>query len=149
MKVFLDEIRINTKTNKAVKNPTTYVPNSKYQIPKNDKNTKPITLYNCSNITIGTVLLLGIPNFVFSSWDFIKSPIFPGITDNAKLEKKITKLSFFGIKILEFFNSKCHLANSINQPDVTSEIIIGKNSILKLEIFSDILLTSDAIRNAA
>jgi len=63
LKVFLDEIRINTKTNNAVKNPITYVPNSKYQIPKNDKNTKPITVYNCSNITIGTVLLLGIPKF--------------------------------------------------------------------------------------
>jgi len=32
---------------------------------------------------------------------------------------------------------------------VTSDMIIGKNSILKLEILSDIVLISDAIRNAA
>jgi hypothetical protein len=36
-----------------------------------------------------------------------------------------------------------------NQPDVTSKIMMGKNSILKLEILSDIVLISDAIRNVA
>ena len=71
------------------------------------------------------------------------------MTANANPEKKINKLSFFGIKILEFFNSKCHLTNITNQPDVTSGMIIGKNPILKLEIFSDMILKSDVIRNVA
>jgi hypothetical protein len=45
----------------------------------------------------------------------------------------IRKLSFFGIEILEFTNNKCHLVNSTNQLHVTRMMIIGKNSILKLE----------------
>jgi hypothetical protein len=53
------------------------------------------------------------------------------------------------MEILEFFNNKCHLVNSTNQPHVTSEMMIGKNSILKLEILSDIVLISDAIMNVA
>jgi len=58
---------MKAKAKTAVKNPITYVPNSKNQIPKNDTTTKPISVYSCSRITIGTVLLLGIPNFVFNS----------------------------------------------------------------------------------
>tara|TARA_B100001013_G_scaffold285199_1_gene185055 strand:+ start:471 stop:686 length:216 start_codon:yes stop_codon:yes gene_type:complete len=64
-------------------------------------------------------------------------------------DKKIRKLLFFGIEILEFFNNKCHLHHNANQPHVTNDMIIGKNSILKLEILSDIVLISDAIRNTA
>jgi len=41
--------------------------NSKIFIPKNDITTRPIRVYNCSRIIIGTVLLLGTPNFVFNS----------------------------------------------------------------------------------
>ena len=36
-----------------------------------------------------------------------------------------------------------------NQLHVTSEMMIGKNSILKLEILSNIVLISDAIMNVA
>jgi ferritin-like metal-binding protein YciE len=68
---------------------------------------------------------------------------------NANPEKKISKLSFFGIKILEFLNNKCHLANSTNQPVVTSGMITSKNSILKFEILSYTILISDAMKNAA
>ena len=53
------------------------------------------------------------------------------------------------MKILEFTNSKCHLVNSTNQLHVTRMMIIGKNSILKLEILSAIVLMSDAIRIVA
>ena len=66
-KIFFDEIKMKVKANTAVKNPITYAPNSKNQIPKNDTTIKPISVYSCSRITIGTVLLLGIPNFVFNS----------------------------------------------------------------------------------
>ena len=34
---------------------------------ENDITTIPIRVYNCSRIITGTVLLLGIPNFVFNS----------------------------------------------------------------------------------
>ena len=58
---------MKTKANAAVKSASTYAPNSKNQIPKNDTAIRPINVYNCSRITIGTVLVLGIPNFVFNS----------------------------------------------------------------------------------
>ena len=41
-KILFDEIKMKEKTNTAVKNPITYVPNSKYQIPKNDITIRPI-----------------------------------------------------------------------------------------------------------
>jgi hypothetical protein len=147
LNAFLEEIKTKAKISAAVKNPITYAPNSKNQIPKNDTNTKPIRIYSCSNIIIGTVLLLGIPNFVFNRCDLTSRPTFPGIIINAFPDKKINKLSFLGMKILEFFSNKSHLTNSTNQLDVTSEIMMGKNSILKLEILSYTVLISDAIKN--
>ena len=87
------------KTSTTVKNPITYAPNSKSQIPKNDTSTKPIRVYNCSRIIIGTVLLLGIPNFVFNSWDLTNSPILPGMMVSDTPDNQIMKLSFFGIEI--------------------------------------------------
>ena len=79
----------------------------------------------------------------------MSSPTLPGMIDSATPDNQIPKLFFFGMKILEFTNNKCHLANSTNQPHVTSEMMIGKNSILKLEILSNIVLISDAIMNVA
>ena len=96
-KFFFDEITIKEKINAAVKNPITYAPNSKSQIPKNDTIIKPIRVYNCSRIIIGAVLLLGIPNFVFNIWDLMSSPTLPGMIDSAIPDKQITKLFFFGM----------------------------------------------------
>ena len=85
---------------------------------------------------MGTVLLLAIPNFVFNNCDLTSSPTLPGIMVNAKPDAQIKKLSFTGMKIFAFRNSKCHLKKSAKHPDVTSKAMIGMNSILKYEILS-------------
>jgi len=41
LNAFLDESKTKTKTSAAVKNPSTYTPNSKYHIPKNDSVVMP------------------------------------------------------------------------------------------------------------
>ena len=79
----------------------------------------------------------------------MSSPILPGMIDSDIPDNQITMLSFFGIEILEFANNKCHLPHNTNQLHVTSDMMIGKNSILKLEILSNIVLISDAIMNVA
>ena len=55
-------------------------------MPKKETIIIPITVYNCSNITIGIVFVSGTPNFAFNKYDFINSPTFPGIIDNANPE---------------------------------------------------------------
>jgi len=52
-------------------------------------------------------------------------------------QKNIIKLSFIGTLMPTFFKSRCHLARSTNYDRVTIMIIGSKNSILKLEILSE------------
>ena len=40
-------------------------------MPKKETIIIPITVYNCSNITIGIVFVSGTPNFAFNKYDFI------------------------------------------------------------------------------
>ena len=95
-KNLFEEIKTNTMASNDAANNIICTPNSKYQIPNIETPIIPIILYNCSTRTIGAVLSLGIPNFVFNICDFISSPTFPGVIDNAKPDKYILKLSLIG-----------------------------------------------------
>ena len=114
-----------------------YILYSKYNPPRNnDRNTNPIPVYINSDITIGLVFVLEILNLFFNIWDFTKLPASPGMNENANEEKYIKKLSLNGIWILEFFNNKFQRKKRRNQPKKINENIIGKNSVLKFDIFS-------------
>ena len=101
-------------------------PNSKYQSPNIETPIIPIMLYNCSTKTIGAVFSLGIPNLFFNSCDFISSPTFPGVIDNAKPDRYIFRLSLTGTCMFEFFNNKFHLVKRTIQQRGINNKIIGK-----------------------
>ena len=85
-KSFLDEIKVKTTINAIVKKAKTKAPNSKYHIPNIEIAIIPITVYNCSKRTTGTVFVRGILNFDFNNCDFRSSPTFPGIIVREKPE---------------------------------------------------------------
>ena len=125
-KNLFEEIKINAITSTAAAINIICAPNSKYQSPNIETPIIPIILYNCSTRTIGAVYSLGNPNYVFNSCDFISSPIFPGVIDNAKPDRYIFRLSLIGTCISEFFSNKFHLVKIAIQLRGINNKIIGK-----------------------
>ena len=77
-------------------------------------------------MTRGAVFATGMLNLFFNNCDFINSPSCPGVADNEKLDKYMTKLDLKGIETLTFFNKIVHLKKSTNQLIDTKDIISGK-----------------------
>ena len=97
---------------------------------------------------IGLDFDLDISYLFFNICALIKSPTSPGINDKPNPEINIEKLDLGGILIFTFLNKKCQRKKIINQPRITKENIIGKNSILKFNNLSKIILRSEKNKNA-
>ena len=97
---------------------------------------------------IGVDFDLGISYLFFNICVLTKSPTSHGINDKPNPEINIEKLDFTGMLISIFLNKKCQRKKIISQPKITKENIIGKNSILKFNNLSKIVLISENTKNA-
>ena len=97
---------------------------------------------------IGVDFDLGISYLFFNICALTKSPTSPGINDSPNPDINIEKLDLVGISIFTFLNMKRQRKKRISHPKTIKENIIGKNSTLKFNNLSKIVLISENIKNA-
>ena len=97
---------------------------------------------------IGLDFDLDISYLFFNICTLTKSPTSPGINDKPNPDIYIEKLDLAGMLIFTFLNKKCQRKKRITHPNITKGNIISKNSVLKFNNLSKIILSSEKNKNA-